>query len=95
MSKQKLMLGGKINLSKIQKTALFKSEKTGHIFLDVVIFYDPVKNQYDQNGAIIQSFKKEDRPEKPLYLGNVTEIESNGAATTPVTEKDTNDLPWE
>lgn len=97
MDLSKIMLGGKIDLTKIDKSVLFKSEKTGSVYLDIILFLNVEEaDQYENNGAIIQSFPKEQRPEKALYLGNVRIITPAGedVAEEPLSEKDLNDLPF-
>lgn len=96
MSDTKFNIGGKINLTKINKEVLFKSEKTGDIYLDIIIFFDPTEeDQYENHGAIIQSFPKDKRPEKALYLGNVRHmVPKADVADQSVTQEDIDDLPF-
>ena len=83
-------LNVKINLSKIDKDALFKGEKG--IYLDAVIFLNDEDDQYGNRGSIIQSFPKDKRPEKPIYIGNVKILQYQ---SEELTEEDKNDLPWD
>ena len=88
----KKTLTGSINLSKIDKSDLFKSEKTGDIYLNVVIFISEETDQYDNIAAMIQSYPKEKRPEKNIYLGNFKEL--TPAEPKPVEEAESDDLPF-
>jgi hypothetical protein len=83
-----------INLSKVDKSKLFKSEKTGAIYLDLVMIESP-NNQYGQSHMIIQEVSKEDREKgiKGAILGNAKELVKQEQTTTsaPIQE---NDLPF-
>ena len=87
---------GKINLSKIDKTKLFKGKKG--TYLDVAIWFNELPDQYGNNLSIQQSTKKD---EPNIYLGEAkfytpkpdTEIkakdEYQGGSMS-----DINDLPY-
>ena len=64
----------KIDVSKIDKNRLFKGEKG--TYLDAVLFYDSDKDQYDNNGMIVQSVSKEERESgtRGAILGNAKEM---------------------
>ena len=68
----KIGLSVKIDVSKIDKSRLFKGEKG--TYLDLTTFIDlDTKDQYDNNGFISQSVSKEEREanvQTPI-LGNV------------------------
>jgi hypothetical protein len=60
----------KIDVSKIDKSKLFKGEKG--TYLDAVVFLNDEKDQYGNNGMITQSVSKEERGKggKGVILGN-------------------------
>jgi hypothetical protein len=60
----------KIDVSKIDKSKLFKGEKG--TYLDAVVFLNDEKDQYGNNGMITQSVSKEEREKggKGVILGN-------------------------
>lgn len=60
----------KIDVTKIDKTLLFKGAKG--TYLDATLFLDDEKDQYDNNGMISQDVSREarDRGEKGPILGN-------------------------
>lgn len=82
----------KINLSKVDKTRLFKGEKG--IYLDLVIFTNPEADQYGQNGMIVQSVSKEERQQgiKGEIIGNVAEMK--GSEPIPLTQEEQDNLPF-
>jgi len=55
---------GKINLSKIDKTKLFKGEKG--MWMDIAVWFSEEPDQYGNNLSIQQSTKK---GESKIYLG--------------------------
>lgn len=75
----------KINLSKIDKARLFTSAKTGDIYLDAVLLFNTEKDQYGNNGMIIQSISKEEREsgEQGEILGNAKLFEQTQAPKPP------------
>lgn len=77
----KKLINLKIDLSKIDKNELFKSEKTGSIYLDAVILFNEDKDQYGNNGPVIQSISEEKRKDgnRGAILGNVRIFESKSA----------------
>jgi hypothetical protein len=60
----------KIDVSKIDKSKLFKGQKG--TYLDAVVFLNDEKDQYGNNGMITQSVSKEEREKggKGVILGN-------------------------
>jgi hypothetical protein len=60
----------KIDVSKIDKSKLFKGEKG--TYLDAVVFLNDEKDQYGNNGMITQSVSKGEREKggKGVILGN-------------------------
>lgn len=60
----------KIDVSKIDKSKLFKGEKG--TYLDAVVFLNDEKDQYGNNGMITQSVSREEREKggKGVILGN-------------------------
>jgi len=85
---EKTILTGSINLSKLDKSKLFKSEKTGDIFLNIVVFVNEKPDKYDNDAAIAQSKDKGDEGDT-LYLGNLREIKPS----KPVQVEQDDDLP--
>jgi hypothetical protein len=89
----------KIDVSKIDKSRLFKGQKG--TYLDAVLFYDENSDQYGNNGMIVQSVSKEERAQgiKGAILGNGKDV---GASPTtnqaPVMDsnfdKMSDDLPF-
>ena len=65
------MLLGQIDVTKIDKTALFKGKKG--TYLDVVLRVKDDDDQYGNNGFIAQGLSKERREagDKGVILGNV------------------------
>ena len=92
------MKTGKIDLTKIDKSRLFKSEKTGSIYLDIVMIETP-KSEFNDY-VILQSISKEEREkgEKGNILGNadnVTKKEDAPETDTKKSEKvEDDDLPF-
>lgn len=68
-------LSVKLNLSKIDKSKLFKGEKG--VYLDAAIIMRDEVDQYGNCGMIIQSVLKEEREKgiKGVILGNVSYIQ--------------------
>lgn len=64
----------KIDVTKIDKNKLFKGKKG--TYLDAVLFYNSEKDQYDNNGMIVQSVSKEERDagNRGAILGNAKEF---------------------
>lgn len=65
----------KIDVSKIDKGRLFKGKKG--TYLDAICFYDDEKDQYGNNGMIVQSVSKEEREQgvQGNILGNAKTFE--------------------
>jgi len=84
----------KINLTKIDKSLLFKSEKTGAIYLDAFAIASP-NNKYGQSHMIVQSMPKDRREagEKGEILGNMEVSETKSKESAPIDENDTG-LPF-
>lgn len=85
---------GKIDLTKIDKSKLFKSEKTGSIYLDYVVIETP-NNEYGNSHMVVQSTTKEERDsgKKGAILGNQKELirDDQQTESAPI-KKD--DLPF-
>ena len=86
-----------INVEKIEKERLYKGKKG--TYLDAVLFYNSEKDQYDQNGFIVQSVSKEEREAgtKGNILGNAKEL--GGGSNEPPVDMDAvedldDDLPF-
>jgi hypothetical protein len=73
----------KIDVTKIDKTKLYKGEKG--TYLDAVLMYNSEADQYGQNGMIVQSVTKEEREAgvKGAILGNGKVVWSEGATQAP------------
>ena len=89
----------KIDVSKIDKSRLFKGEKG--TYLDAVLFYDSEQDRYENNGMIVQSVSKEERQAgtRGAILGNAKEMgqpdNQPDNRTTPDPLGDTqDDLPF-
>lgn len=84
---------GKLDLTKIDKEKLFKSEKTGAIYLDIVI-WESKEVKYDQTHMVVQSVSKEDRDAgvKGAILGNLKLMEQQEQQKSA--EIKPNDLPF-
>lgn len=77
----KKVISLKIDVSKIEKDRLYQGKKG--TYLDAVCFYDDEKDQYGNNGMIVQSVSKEEREngvQGPI-LGNAKTFESNGRSS--------------
>ena len=68
----------KIDLTKIDKSKLFKSEKTGAIYADVTILMKDEADQYGNHGMIVQDIGKEAREagQQGAILGNAKWLET-------------------
>ena len=80
----------KINLSKIDKSKLFKSEKTGSIYLDATLLLNDQPDQYENHGFIVQDTTKEEREAgiKGAILGNARILEKKETVSAPVLKED-------
>jgi len=86
-----------IDLTKIEKSRIYVSKKTGRKYLDAVLFYNSEKDQYEQNGFIVQSVSKEEREAgtKGNILGNAKELGGNGSPVDMDAVEDLDDdLPF-
>ena len=83
----------KINLKKINKEYLFKSEATGAIYLDIVLL-ESKDNKYGDSHMIIQSIPKEKRDagERGEILGNAKPMQQQEQTQSATVEDD--DLPF-
>jgi len=82
----------KINLAKVDKDKLFKSEK-GNIYMDATILWNDGPDKYGNDGMIVQDIGKEAREagEKGAILGNVKNIEVASKESAPIED---DDLPF-
>lgn len=64
------LLTGSIDVSKIDKSKLYKSEKTGKTYLNVSIWVNDELDKYGNCASIQQSTGKD---ETKIYLGNLKE----------------------
>jgi hypothetical protein len=85
----------KIDVSKIDKSKLFKGQKG--TYLDAVLFLNDEVDQYGNNGMIVQSVTKEEREKgiRGAILGNASPVGqipmSNDA---PLSQEIDDDLPF-
>jgi hypothetical protein len=88
----------KIDLTKIDKSKLFKSEKTGAIYADVTILMKDEADQYGNHGMIVQDIGKEAREagQQGAILGNAKWLESKNEPPKPYVPDDDDDqaLPF-
>lgn len=88
------LLTGSIDLSKIDKSKLYKSEKTGKTYLNVSIW---VNDEVDQFGNIasVQQYMGKDGQKN--YIGNLKEFnreEGKGLEVSAANNSDNDDLPF-
>ncbi len=81
------MLTLKIDVTKIDKSRLFKGKKG--TYLDLVVFVNPHEGQYGDFGMVKQDLGKEarERGEKGPILGNVRFVKDNAAEAEPAPEQ--------
>lgn len=92
-----------LDVSKIDKTALYESPKTGKKYLNISVLIREEKDQYGNDGFIVQKISKERKAsgEKGPILGNAKIMDwdaprpnmhgsekSNGCQTQPNTQDD-------
>lgn len=94
------ILNLKIDVTKIDKSRLFNSDKTGAKYLDCTVFLKDEPDQYGNFGMVTQDVTKEEREsgEKGAILGNVRRVyEQNDTpkpkASSPEPEE-SSDLPF-
>lgn len=82
-------LSVKLNLSKIDKSKVFKGEKG--IYLDAAIIMRDEVDQYGNCGMVVQNVSKEERAQgiKGAILGNVSYI---GKQVTKPTQTEVDDV---
>jgi hypothetical protein len=92
------LLTGSIDVSKIDKSKLYKSEKTGKTYLNVSIWINDELDKYGNCAAIQQSTGK---GEDKIYLGNLKEYKRDDVqevvaeeVKTAVPADGADDLPW-
>jgi len=90
------LLTGSIDLSKIDKSKLYKSEKTCKTYLNVSIWVNDDVDQYG-NIASVQQYMGKDAEKN--YIGNLKEFKKDvvqevNAEEVPPTTDTSNDLPW-
>ena len=71
------VITGNIDVTKIEKARLFEGKKG--VYLDIVIFLNQDKDQYENNGMIAQSVSQEERESgiKGPILGNVRIVKAD------------------
>jgi hypothetical protein len=76
-----MVLALKIDVTKIEKARLFKGEKG--TYLDAIVFLNEEKDQYGNNGMVVQSVSKEEKVKgvKGPILGNAKIVGGGGSAT--------------
>ena len=83
------LLLGKINLSKIDKTRLFKGEKGTYLDLTIWIHEEP--DRYGRDAGIQQSTKK---GEEKIYLGDAKFFDTQKTESPPPDDDEDLDLPF-
>ncbi len=81
---RKIGVSLKIDVTKIDKTKLFKGQKG--TYLDITAFIDlDEEGQYGDNGMVVQSVSKEERDagQKGAILGNVKVFYKDGLDDAP------------
>ena len=90
------ILTGSINLSKIDKANLFKTDK-GAVYLDFKVVFGEQEDQYGNIAFVAQTFLKDNRKDaegnyiQTPILGNLKEIKAKDA---PTDAPPTSDLPF-
>ena len=84
------LLNGSINLSKLDKTKLFKSKETGNVYLNVNVWINDKEDEYGNNASIQQSLTKEEieAGEKATYIGNLKIHKPKAVENEPVEDTD-------
>jgi len=105
--KQKIDIS--LDVSKIDKTALYESPKTGKKYLNLTVLIREEKDQYQNDGFIVQKISKERKAagEKGPILGNAKIMDwdapnpnmhggekSNGYAPKPNVQDDDDSIPF-
>lgn len=91
----KVGLNISIDVSKIDKSRLYKGEKGNYLNLTTFVDIDN-KDKYDNNGFISQSVTKEERTngvQTPI-LGNVRVMYTDGASNEPKQQDLEEDVPF-
>lgn len=95
-----------LDVSKIDKTALYESPKTGKKYLNVTVLIRDEKDQYENDGFIVQKISKsrKDAGEKGPILGNAKIVDwdapktggekSNRNAPQQNAQDDDSDIPF-
>jgi len=96
-----------LDVSKIDKTALYESPKTGKKYLNLTVLLREEKDQYQNDGFIVQKISKERKAagEKGTILGNAKIMDwdapkmtggekSNGYAPKPNVQDDDDSIPF-
>ena len=83
-----MLLDIKIDLTKVPKDKLFKSDKTGSIYLDCKVVEKQTPGQFgDTHAVYIQRSKDEEK----LYIGSGKSIEFKSVESAPIAQ---DDLPF-
>ena len=98
-----------LDVSQIDKTALYESPKTGKKYLNLTVLLREEKDQYQNDGFIVQKISKERKAagEKGPILGNAKIMDwdapnpnmhggekSNGYAPKPNVQDDDDSIPF-
>jgi ribosomal protein L14 len=83
-----------ICLTDVPKERLFKSDKTGKIYLNIVVADRKEKDRFDNTHTVFMQQTKEERDQRKekIYVGDGKAIEYEQRASAPITEDD--DLPF-
>lgn len=84
----------KIDVTKIDKSRLFKSDKTGAIYLDATLLLKDQDDQYGNRGMIVENISKEEHSQgvRGNILGNAKILKSQERKSAPIDTE--NDLPF-
>jgi hypothetical protein len=88
------LLTGNICLSKIDKNKIYKSEKTGELYLGVSLWLNDQPDQYGNTASLVVTATKEEREAKAkaVYLANFKPLPKS--EPVPATKEDCDDLPF-
>jgi len=93
-------IGIKIDLSKIDKKHLYKSNETGAIYLDLIAFEIAKDKQKYNSHLVVQSFPKDVREQQkkddfdPPILGSLKMLTGEDNNTREMNQAEIDDLPF-
>ena len=88
------MYYGNIDVSKIDKTKIYKGQKGS--YLPIVVWINDEPDQFGNSMSVIQGQTKEEREAggQKVYLGNLKENNPEAKPTQQEKPVETNDLPF-